>query len=68
VRVSALEVGAGAPLAQEVAARLDGEVVVAPPLAIGLVLRAAAPAPAAAAGAAAARGSGAGAGPGPGPG
>ena len=64
VRVSALEVGAGAPVAQEVAARLHVKVVVPPPLAIGRVLRAAAPAPApataAGAGAASARGAGAG--------
>lgn len=66
VRVLALEVGAGAPVAQVVAARLDSEVVLPPPLDVGLA-RAAAPAaatapgraPAAATGlAAAARGAG----------
>lgn len=62
VRVSALEVGAGAPVAQEVAARLHVKVVVPPPLAIGQVLRAAAPAPAAGAGAGAVAARGAGAG------
>jgi hypothetical protein len=62
VRVSALEVGAGAPIAQEVAARLHGKVVVPLPLAVGRVLRAAAPAPAAGAGAGAAAARGAGAG------
>lgn len=36
VRILALEVGAGAPVAQVVAARLDGEVVLPPPLAFGL--------------------------------
>lgn len=51
VRILALEVGAGAPVAQVVAAGLDGEVVLPPPLAIGLV-RTTAPAPAAAAAAA----------------
>jgi hypothetical protein len=64
VCVSALEVGAGAPVAEEVAARLHVKVVVPPPLAIGRVLRAAAaaaaPAAGAGAGAAAARGARAG--------
>jgi hypothetical protein len=49
VRVLALEVGAGAPVAQVVAARLDGQVVLPPPLAVGLA-RAAAPTAAAAPG------------------
>lgn len=61
VRILALEVGAGAPVAQVVAARLDGEVVLPPPLAFGLAwttaptattAAAAAPAPTAAAAAA----------------
>lgn len=70
VRILALEVGAGAPVAQVVAARLDGEVVLPPPLAFGLArttaptataatAAAAAPAPAAAAAAAVAGGAGA---------
>lgn len=57
VRVSALEVGAGAPVAQEIAARIHGKAIVPLPLAIGRVLlRAAAPA----ARASAVRGAGAG--------
>lgn len=70
VRILALEVGAGAPVAQVVAARLDGEVVLPPPLAFGLArttaptataatAAAAAAAPAAAAAAAVAGGAGA---------
>lgn len=71
VRVLALDVGAGAPVAQEVAAHVDGEVVVPPPLAVGVArataaapaaapAAAAAPVPAPAPAAAAARGAGAG--------
>lgn len=66
VRILALEVGAGAPVAQVVAARLDGEVVLPPPLAFGLArttaptpTAAAAPAPTAAPAAAVAGGAGA---------
>lgn len=72
MRVSALYVGASAPVPQVIAARLDREVVVPPALAIVGVLRAATPAPvpasaatptaAAAATAAAARGARPGAG------
>jgi hypothetical protein len=45
VRISALYVRAGAPVAQVITAHLDGEVVVPPALAVVGVLRAAAEAP-----------------------